>query len=102
MINIIRNNKLSFLIVSICMFFVIILSSLVIIYDELLIDSMVYEFLMNNFSCEFIDQFMINITKFANTIIVILISFVLFLLLFFKCKSKKVSFIFLLSICLGN
>ena len=94
MINIIRNNKLSFLIVSICIFFVIILSGLVIIYDELLIDSMVYEFLMNNFSCEFIDQFMINITKLGDTKFVILFTGIIFLGLLFSLKKFTLPVIF--------
>jgi len=96
--TIIRKNKFSFLIISLCLLIVTILSSLVIIYDSLYIDSLVYEFLINNFRCDFVDNFMINITKLGDTNYVLLISSILFFIFLFSIKDKFVSFMFIFSV----
>ena len=96
--TIIRENKLSFLIISLCLLIIAIFSSLVIIYDNLYIDSFVYEFLINNFRCDFVDSFMINITKLGDTNYVLLISSILFFIFLFSIKDKFISLIYIVSV----
>lgn len=96
--NIILNNKLSFCVISLCLLIVIIFSSLVIIYDNLYIDSVVYEFLVENFKSDFVDAFMINITKLGNTNFVVLFSFVLFVIFMIFIKNKLISFMYIFSV----
>lgn len=96
--NIIRKNKFIFLIISLCLLIVTIFSSLVIIHDSLYIDSLVYEFLINNLRCDFVDSFMINITKLGDTNYVLLISGILFFIFLFSIKDKFISFMFIFSV----
>jgi len=96
--NIIRKNKFIFLIISLCLLIVTIFSSLVIIHDSLYIDSLVYEFLINNLRCDFVDSFMINITKLGDTNYVLLISGILFFIFLFSIKDKFLSFMFIFSV----
>ena len=96
--TIIRENKLSFLIISLCLLIIAIFSSLVIIYDNLYIDSFVYEFLINNFRSDFVDSFMINITKLGDTNYVLLISSILFFIFLFSIKDKFISLIYIVSV----
>lgn len=94
----IKNNKISFIIVSICLLLIIFVSSFVIISGEFLLDNVVYEFLINNFSCSFMDKFMITVTKLGNTNFVILFSSFIFFLLLIGNKEKKLSFFYIFSV----
>lgn len=96
--SIIRNNKVSFLIVSISLLVIVIFSSLVIIYDDLLIDRVVYNFLINNFSCGFMDKFMIAITRLGDTKFVLVFTSFMFGLMLVGLKPKKISLIFASSV----
>lgn len=96
--TIIRENKFSFWIISLCLLVITIFSSLVIIYDGLYIDSLVYEFLVNNFRCDFVDSFMINITKLGDTNYVLLITSILFFIFLFGVKDKFISFMFIFNV----
>lgn len=94
----VEDNKFSFLIVSIALIFILVISFFVISYDKLIMDTMVYEFLINNFSNGYVDLFMINVTKLGNTTFVLLLTFICFMCFLFKSKKKSLSFCFLGSI----
>lgn len=96
--KIIEKNRHSFLIVNICLVLIVVFSSLVIIYDDLLIDTVIYEFLINNFSSDFVDEFMINVTKLGDTKFVMIFTCVMFLIFLFSIKKGLLSFIFMLSV----
>ena len=96
--NFIKGNKISFIIVSICLLLIIFVSSFVIISGEFLLDNIVYEFMINNFSCSFVDKFMITITKLGNTNFVILFSSFIFFLFLIGLKEKKLSFFYIFSV----
>ena len=96
--NVIKDNKVSFFVFSTSLFLIIMLSSLVIIYDELVIDKMVYSFLITNFSCDVIDIFMINITKLGNTEFVMLFTSIMFLVMLIALDKKTISLSFVFSV----
>lgn len=96
--NVIKDNKVSFFVFSTSLFLIIMLSSLVIIYDELVIDKMVYSFLVTNFSCDVIDIFMINITKLGNTEFVMLFTSIMFLVMLIALDKKTISLSFVFSV----
>ena len=96
--NVIKDNKVSFFVFSTSLFLIIMLSSLVIIYDELVIDKMVYSFLITNFSCDVIDIFMINITKLGNTEFVMLFTSIMFLVMLVALDKKTISLSFVFSV----
>jgi len=93
-----KNNKISFFAVSVCLIVILFISSLVIIYDDLVIDNIVYNFLISNFSCDLVDNFMINITKFGDTNFVIMFVIIMFLLILFVVRKKILSLVFLFSV----
>lgn len=94
----IEEDKISFVIINICLVLIIFVSSLVIFHENLVLDNLVYDFLIENFSCNFVDSFMINITRLANTKFVILFTAIMFVLFLFGVKKRKVSLVFLVSV----
>ena len=98
MMKIISENKVNFLIFNVILGIILIISSLVIIYEDLVIDTYVYEFLINNFSNGFVDSFMINITRLADTNFVFVFGLIMFVIMLIGFKKKKLSLVFLGSV----
>ena len=96
--ELVYRNKISFLILSISLVVVLLFSIFVVIYDNLIIDTMVYEFLINNFSSSFFDKLMINITKLGNTNFVMLLVGILFIFFLIIFKNKLFSIVFIFSV----
>ena len=96
--SVIRSNKINFFVFNISLLITIIFSFFVIKYDDLLIDRVVYNFLIDNFSCNFMDKFMMFITRFGNTKFVIFFTSFIFGFMLFGFKPKKTSFVFAFSV----
>lgn len=95
----IDNNRISFFIVSFCLVLIIFVSSLVVFHENIVLDTMVYEFLINNFSCNFMDEFMMSVTRLSNTTFVIIFTIIMFLIGIFVLRDKRrVPVVFLFSV----
>lgn len=98
MISMLSNNKISFFVISFCLALIIFISGLVIVYDKLMIDDLVYSFLVGNFACSFMDKFMIGITRLGDTKFVMFFTSIMFLIFLVGLKQKNVSFVFIFSV----
>lgn len=96
--EVVKNNKINFIIVNICLLLIVFISFFVVVYDDLIVDKVVYNFLINNFSNSYMDSFMISITKLGNTKFVMLFTIIMFVLLWFKNKKKSLSLVFISSV----
>lgn len=100
--NIIKKEKLRFVIFNLCLILIIIISGLVFFAGDLTIDWLVYEFFVNNFSSKSMDSFMIGVTKLGNTNFVVLFSSLIFVFICFFRRERVLSLIFIGSVVIGS